>query len=290
MRLTLYVLLLGLFLSACQSAKVDERRILSPSPQKTPPATYQSTPLPPIETLTTQGGVQDFEIQAPFGRLAMTRANYGRQGQGPLIVMCMGATENRYRSNFYYIQRAVHEGDVITFDYPGYGQSGGQATTENFDMTASVMAEYIESEKRRTGRPVIVWGHSLGGFVCSEIARRSPAVDGVIIETSAQNVDRVVKKGLPLLARPLAGAFIDDNMRGYDIARSLRGYKGPVLVMGAEKDLVLDVELSQELANALSTQGNQIRYVEFANVGHTNLFKGKGFRELISGFMRQFGP
>lgn len=77
-------------------------------------------------------------------------------------------------------------------------------------------------------------------------------------------------------------------MRDYDIAHSLHSFSGQILVLGAENDLVLDVDLSRELAKTLNAQNNHIQYVEFPKVGHTNLFKGAGFRETIRSFMGQF--
>lgn len=282
-----FVFILGCALGGCQSTKVDENRILAPKADEILPPSYKQQSLPPVENLSSSD-VKHFYIQSEFGRIAMSRFDYGTNGRGPLILMCMGATENRYRSNFYYVQRAINEGDVITFDYPGYGQSEGKATTEHFDKAAERISQFIDQQSAIANRPVVVWGHSLGGFVCSEIARRSRSVNGVIIETSAQNIDRVVAKGLPFFARPLVGAFVDDAMRGYDITRSLKEYTGPVLVLGAEDDMVLNVKLSRDLANGLSAQGNQIRYVEYPNVGHTNLYKAAGFRDLIHGFMARF--
>lgn len=282
-----FLVIFGCALGSCQSTKVDENRLLASRTSEALPSSYKQQSLPPAENLELRG-VNHFYIPAEFGHIAMSRFDYGTNGHGPLILMCMGATENRYRSNFYYVQRAINEGDVITFDYPGYGQSEGKATTEHFDKAAGTIAQFIDSQSAITNRPVVVWGHSLGGFVCSEIAKRSRSVKGVVVETSAPNIDRVVAKGLPFFARPLAGAFVDDVMRGYDITRSLKGFSGPVLVLGATNDIILNVKLSRELAEGLSAQGNQIRYVEYPNVGHTNLYKAPGFRELIRNFMVQF--
>lgn len=282
---------LTVMLSACQSTNVSDTQVIQQRSDTPPPSGYTrqtSAPLVHLDTKRAHQGVQHFAIPADFGNIAMSWASYGAGGRGPLLLMCMGATENRDRSNSYYVQRAIESGDVITFDYPGYGQSGGKATTAHFEMAADTLTNFIDMEAARSGRSVVVWGHSMGGFVCSEIARRSQSVDAVIIETSAQNVDRVVTKGVPFFARPLAAVFVNDAMRGYDIAKSLLGFSGPVLVLGAEQDLILNVKLSRELAHALSVQGNQVRYVEFPQVGHTDLFKGAGFRELIWTFLSNF--
>lgn len=270
----IFSICLTIILTACKSTKMDESRA---HPLVQPAALQDSA-----------AGLQHFSISTDFGPIAMSRANSETTRQGPLILMCMGATENRYRSNPYYIQRAINDGDVITFDYPGYGQSSGNPTTAHFEQAADRLVDFIDIEAQRTGRSVVVWGHSMGGFVCSEIARRSRFVDAVIIETSARNIDNIVSKGIPFFARPLAATFVNDALRGYDIVNSLSGYKGQILVLGAEKDLILNVKLSRELSGALSDQGNQVRYVEFPKVGHTDLFKGSGFRGLIRNFLSDF--
>ena len=74
-------------------------------------------------------------------------------------------------------------------------------------------------------------------------------------------------------------------VRSFNITRQLlHGFR----VLGAENDKVLNVKLSRELAEGLRQQGNNVRYHELPDVGHTNVLRGVGFRETIQRFFLNF--
>ena len=149
------------------------------------------------DVVLTQTQVQQehFTRQASFGKIAMSRMSRAENAANPIILACMGTSADRYRGGRYYTQKSIDYGDVILFDYPGYNDSDGRASTESFIEASDVVAQYVRDLRNETGRPLIAAGHSLGGFVCSDLVSRYPDLfDGIIIETSAQNIDDVVKR------------------------------------------------------------------------------------------------
>ena len=73
---------------------------------------------------------------------------------------------------------------VVAVEYPGYGLSGEEFSTDLFFKTAEAAVEYF-----RTGcyanTPLILFGRSLGCLLCTFIAAKMPDVSGVVLESPA---------------------------------------------------------------------------------------------------------
>jgi len=166
---------------------------------------------------------------------------------GPLIVSCFGNASDRYEHGVDYVAKIAPFGQVMLWDYPGYGDSRGKPSVDAIERVAVDLVPLIQA--RAAGRPIIYWGHSLGGFVCSNLAARTPQVAGVILETTAPSIRSVAKAWTPKRI-PLRVTFDEDLLR-YDIPAALQGVNAPMLIIGAGRDRVLPVGLSQELADEL---------------------------------------
>lgn len=271
MRYFAFIFLISLILTGCIHVNVDEDRIFVPR-EKHPDSATTGMRIRYEESLTNKYiDVDHFTLPTQFGSLAMTHASKGGFVDRPLFLMCMGAHGERYRSGLIYIARAMKMGDVLIFDYPGYNDSDGEPSVADFQIAAARVSAYLEEQSEGTDRKILLWGHSLGGFVCSDVARQISNVDGIILETTAQNIEDVVDARTPKLIKPFLRTHIHASLTQYDIAKSLESFTGPILVLGAGQDEVLDVELSRTLAAQLKTQGANVTYLEFPNATHTNV-------------------
>ena len=199
-----------------------------------------------------------------------------------LVVRCGGNSSTRQRSGYRYTVVAIPHGDVLLFDYPGYGETAGKASPERFQQMADEIVPLVR--EKAAGRALVLWGHSLGGLVCSEMAARMPEVDGIIIETSARNAREVAQAWTPWYAAPFVRIEIADGFGSIDVANSLKGFKGPVLVLGGEKDKTLPVQLARSVGKALKEEGVAAEYVEFKGGGHSDLILQDQFAPTIDAF------
>lgn len=167
--------------------------------------------------------------------------------EGPLIVSCFGNSSDRVEHGVDYIAKIAPYGQVLLWDYPGYGDSSGQATVDTVERVTKALVPLIQA--RAAGRPVIYWGHSLGGFVCANMASQTDGVGGIILETTAPSIRSVAAAWTPNQI-PLKVTFDDDLLR-FDIPAALDRLNAPILIIGAGRDQVLPVGLSRELADAL---------------------------------------
>jgi pimeloyl-ACP methyl ester carboxylesterase len=143
--------------------------------------------------------------------------------------------------------------------------------------------------EKAAGRKIVLWGHSLGGLVCSELAARLPETSGVIIETSARNAREVAEAWTPWYAAPFVRIEIAKGFGDIDVAKALNGFRGPVLVLGGEKDGTLPVQLARSVGKALTGAGVAAQYVEFKGGGHSDLMVQKSFTAVIEAFFANIG-
>jgi pimeloyl-ACP methyl ester carboxylesterase len=166
---------------------------------------------------------------------------------GPLIVSCFGNASDRYEQGVDYIAKIAPYGQVLIWDYPGYGDSSGTAGVAATDRAARDLAVLVKA--RAAGRPIIYWGHSIGGFVCATLAAQTEDVGGLILETTAPSIRSVAAAWTPARI-PLRVSF-DEGLLAYDIPLVLQNFDAPILIIGAGRDRVLPIGLSRELADAL---------------------------------------
>jgi pimeloyl-ACP methyl ester carboxylesterase len=158
-------------------------------------------------------------------------------------------------------------GEVLMFDYPGYGDSTGTPTTESFSALRQDMGSYIDGLAR--GRPLVLWGHSIGGLICSGLAEVSREADAVILETTGPSFAVIAETLKPWFA-PFVKTAVKDSLRTYEVSELLKDFKGPIFVVGAGKDERLPVKLARSLAAALKGRGLRVAYHEYPGANHFN--------------------
>lgn len=230
--------------------------------------------------------VEHGRFGATDGGVAWTTVSRN-SGSNTLIVRCGGNASTRQRSGYRASVLSIPHGNVLLFDYPGYGETGGEASPERFQAMAGDLVPLVR--EKAAGRRLVLWGHSLGGLVCSELAARMPEVSGIIIETSARNAREVAQAWTPWYAAPFVRIAIAPGFGDIDVAHALKTFKGPVLVLGGEKDETLPVQLARSVAKALKDQDTNATYVEFKGGGHSDLPVFPAFAPTITEFFARLG-
>ncbi len=201
----------------------------------------------------------------------------------PLFVYCGGSGYEVRTQGLMAVLKLLRFGDVLLFDYPGYGKSEGPRSLDAMKAAAQALAEPLSEE----ARPVFLWGHSLGGFACSEIAARmDEAPAGVVLETTARNARSALDYLVPGPMRRLSLIRLEEEVEAFDLVKSLQGMEAPVLVLGAGRDEILDVRSARALAADLQAAGIEARYAEFAKAGHGTIANAPRFEDAVRDFLR----
>jgi uncharacterized protein len=147
--------------------------------------------------------------------------------------------------------------NTVLCEYRGYGRSAGHPTEKA--LTADLVAVHDLVLERSDVDPerMVFHGRSIGtGVVCALAARREPSA---LILTSP----------FTSIADIIAGYWVPRPLvrDPFDNLSVLRGGEVPVLLLHGDRDTVIAVENSRELAAALS----HATLVEFAGYGHNDL-------------------
>ncbi len=209
-------------------------------------------------------------MSLPFagGAVAATRVRTGR-ADAPLILYCGGNLFRRGVSGAQVAAELAPFGDVLMFDYPGSGDTPGQASFATYRDAGEVIAATARAQADAEGRKLIAWGHSLGGPICAEAARLIRA-DALVLEATTPTA-RAAVDSMVGLWRPIVRVQLAEPLITVDVPATLDGYSGKVVVLEASRDTTLTPVLSRKLAHDLRARGVNVERLVFARADHGDI-------------------
>jgi len=209
-------------------------------------------------------------LESDIGPLALTWAQQSAERKAErLVLYCMGNTTDRQSDGADYLAGALPFGDVVIFDYPGYGDSAGPTSLETIETTLSAVAYRASQEGYQD---IVVWGHSMGGFLCPQmVTSLGESVEGVVLEATFNDASVLRRYALPSYLKPFVRLRIDERFLAYNTAETLRGFDGPVTVLAARKDEDLPIAALRDLAEQLEAASLNVTYLEFEEAGHYDI-------------------
>ena len=276
----------SVFASAC-TMRVDDSRVFRPPSHPAPAETVAELQRWPIDDLRAHFPEAEAEqgfIGAGDNRIAYTLASLPNDSEEPrpFIVYCGGNASDRMRSGVDLLRKSLPYGDVMLFDYPGYGDSPGTPSADALEAMAPRVIDFVETQSE--GRKLVYWGHSLGGFVCSRLASETAPADGLVLEATARNALEVAEAWRPWYIAAWTNVEVNEDLARFDVAEALREFQKPILVLGAERDRTLPIELSRSLVAALQAENADVEFVEFPKAGHVSIAWQPEFRPLADSY------
>jgi hypothetical protein len=128
--------------------------------------------------------------------------------------------------------------DVFLAEYRGFGGSSGEPLLGKMldDVDAVVRATGVPAER------LLVFGRSVGSIFAIELAHRHPGIAGLILESGiASPLERLRLRVRPAELGVTDAAFEAEVARRLDHRRKLASYAGPLLVLHAVRDHLVDV-------------------------------------------------
>ncbi|ASE40548.1 alpha/beta hydrolase family protein [Brevundimonas vesicularis] len=213
-------------------------------------------------------GAETLSLPFAGGAVAATRVRTGR-ADAPLILYCGGNLFRRGVAGAQVAAELAPFGDVLMFDYPGSGDTPGQASFATYRDAGEVIAATARAQADAEGRRLIAWGHSLGGPICAEAARVIRA-DAVVLEATTPTA-RAAVDSMVGLWRPIVRVQLAEPLTTVDVPATLDGYSGKVVVLEASRDTTLPPTLSRKLAHDLRTRGVNVERLVFARADHGDI-------------------
>ncbi len=151
---------------------------------------------------------------------------------------------------------------VILAEYPGYGGRTGEVSEKAFVRDAR---ETLRLTSEQFGGPIFVLGESLGCGVAAAAVKDAPVtVEGLILITPWDTLLSVAKEKVPWLPVRL---FMRDT---YDTIGNLKGYRGRIAVIGAERDTIIPIHHAQALFSSLTGDEGSRKMYTIKGAGHND--------------------
>ena len=139
-----------------------------------------------------------------------------------------------------YLAEPIHAAgtlDVFVLEYPGYGARGGSPSKTSWLAAGEEALALLPKDQ-----PVYVVSESIGAGVAAHLAKAQPqAVSGLVLIVPYDSLPALAQSKMPLL---LPYLFLRDR---YEPARWLKDYRGPIVVVLAERDEIIPPKFGQRL-------------------------------------------
>ncbi len=229
-------------------------------------------------------------IDSPIGKISYKLARNQKLTTNnetpPLIIHCGGNSFDVPNHGDLAIWKILPHGDALVWDYPGYGLSEGEASVDNIRIATKSFAENISQIQRDPSQDIILWGYSLGGFVCPQLAVDLKEVKALIFENAAPSAIAAKPFLLPWFAKPFLRTRLSPILESFNTIEVLQNQKLYILILAARKDRVLPITLSELLRDQLSASGHYITYHEFPNANHFSIGIDENLEKTVSGFLK----
>jgi hypothetical protein len=177
--------------------------------------------------------------------------------------------------------RAVNDAglDLVLAEYRGYGGSDGEPALAAMLDDALAVADAV-------GKPaeqLVVYGRSVGSLYALHVAANRP-VAGLVIESGIADVH----ERLRMRIEPSELGTDEDGLRAavmkhFDHRAKLEAYSGPVLVLHARGDHLVDVTHGERLAS-WAGQGATLRVFERGDHNTIHAYNGPEIVGLVGEF------
>lgn len=249
------------------------------APDELPGVTYaQVEPDYPRETVTFLSGEN-----------TLTGWIYGAANDEALVVLAHGLGSNAER----YLAETLRFVDsgyrVLTYDATGTGASGGESTV---GMSQSVLdldaaLTFVESRSDLQSLPVLLFGHSWGGYATAEILSydhdiaASVSVSGydtplgLMTETAYGYCGPVVYAGYPFLW--LHQTLLFGGAANESAAEAVSASEAPVLIIHGTGDTTISFDGASLISHQAEIQNPNARFLALPDEDHVSVLNdGEG--------------
>jgi uncharacterized protein len=181
---------------------------------------------------------------------------------------------------------------VFLFDYAGYGESEGTVSLSGIHRDVERMIGWVAADHRTMGKPLILFGSSLGGTMALYAAAQSEkrgALQAVVAEAPFSSYRSIAREKLSLiwLTSPFRwplGFLVSDHFSPLGVAEKMNKQ---VLLIHGTTDAVVPLHHSADLCAAI---GERCTLLEVPGAGHGEPLVRPDVRAQISAFLRGNAP
>ena len=204
--------------------------------------TFRPMPLP-AQTAVAEGGEDVWFNSADGTRLNGWYFESHEKPAAATMIFFHGNGGNISNVSWLAQRFAKNGFNVLIFDYRGFGASEGVAANET-DLYADgdAAVAFVRNQKGIPSERIVLYGHSLGTTVVSDVASRG-RFGAVVLESGLSSASSVAASALPWLPRFLH--FLGKNR--FESARKLADVRSPILIAHGDPDRTIPADESRAL-------------------------------------------
>lgn len=177
----------------------------------------------------------------------------GKTKEGHILVICCEGSSGFYETG---IMKTPFSGgySILGWNYPGYMNSTGKPTPDEIVSAADTVMKFAIEKLNFKIENILIFGHSLGGYPASYLAKKCPKIAGLILDTTFDDIVPLAIFKLPCYSHEL----VENIVKCYfniNIAENISSYNGPVLLIRRLKDELINADPKKKLS------GNRSNYL-----------------------------
>jgi len=238
-------------------------------------------PSGPVRQTPTDAGLAFEDVQLATTDGETLRAWWIPAGpRAPVLLFCHGNAGSREHRlhNLVGLHRAGIA--VLIFDYRGYGGSSGTPSEAGLLRDAEAAYDWLRVEAG--GRPIVLFGRSLGGAVAAALAGTRPAA-GLVLESTFTSAREMAGRVLPL---PGIGRLIRTR---FDVRAAVQRLRLPLLVIHGTADEMIPFRMGRDLFEAAASDAKTFRPVPGGRHNDTYDVAGPAYWEWLREFTQRVG-
>jgi hypothetical protein len=242
---------------------------LAQSNQRPIPANFLIPKPPPSAPLSDWTGSATRVMQSiPLTDATLRGWEYPSSNpNAPIILFFNGNGMTVDRSDLFYRQLAQTGAELCVYDYRGIGFSAGLPDVMAFRQDALRLYDALTSS--RSGRPVIVYGFSLGTAMATYVASQRKVAGLILAGTIASASEELpVYSHAQGLSAETAAALVPapDAVEAFNEVGNISRSTAPLLMLHGEADTLVPINQGREVFAASSS--SQKRFISLPGVAH----------------------
>jgi alpha-beta hydrolase superfamily lysophospholipase len=173
--------------------------------------------------------------------------------QAPVKLLALhgGGGNGRLLASFGIAARGIAE--TVAPDLPGYGHTRLASPSYTYEDWVACVEALVDAEVARDGRPVVLFGASMGGMLAYDVAARNPSVRGVIATCLLEPRDAQVRRAV--VRHPALAPGIPILLA---LAPLLGGLRVPIRWLADVRAIANDPALAEACINDPVGGGNRV--------------------------------
>jgi uncharacterized protein len=259
----------AIYLTACLGLYLGQARMIY-----TPTASHEKTPS------NVKLGFE--EVRLPVAQGGQVHGWWLTNPKATKTILYLHGIGLNIGSNINQAKQLYDQGfSVLLIDYRGYGQSSGPFPSETriYEDTEAAW-NYLTKTRQIPAKEIVLYGHSLGGAIAIDLAKRHPDAGSLIVQSSFTSMYDMA------MQRPY-NRLLPVNLllhERYNSIEKVPTLKVPVLYIHGLKDETIGHRMSQTLYDR-SPEPKQLFLVLQGTHNNGDIFWQAGAGDVIKRFV-----